>query len=163
MPGEVSVIGYDDSRLARLTHINLTTVASTPEQMAHLAVEAVVEHLKGEPGMPPRDILLDPRLVVGGTTEPDVDDAHEPAVLVQRPGRLLACSLAMSRLSVVCPVFFPDREDRTLADRRRGADDAGFAPRLVTVRRPGMFLEDPLVVPGPGSWPAAASPGYRPV
>ncbi len=26
VPGEVSIIGYDDSRLARLTHINLTTV-----------------------------------------------------------------------------------------------------------------------------------------
>ena len=60
MPGEVWVIGYDDSRLVRLTHINLTTVARDPEQMARLAVEAVGERLKGEPGMPPRDILLDP-------------------------------------------------------------------------------------------------------
>jgi len=66
VPGEVWVIGYDDSRLARLTHINLTTVAQDPEQMARLAVEAVGERLKGEPGMPPRDILLDPRLVVRG-------------------------------------------------------------------------------------------------
>jgi DNA-binding LacI/PurR family transcriptional regulator len=60
VPGEVWVIGYDDSRLARLTHINLTTVAQDPEQMARLAVEAVGERLKGEPGIPPRDILLDP-------------------------------------------------------------------------------------------------------
>ena len=59
MPGEASVIGYD-SRRARLTHISLTTVAQYPEQMARLAIEAVVEHLKGEPDMPPRDIFLDP-------------------------------------------------------------------------------------------------------
>jgi Periplasmic binding protein-like domain len=57
-----SVIGYDDSRLARLTHINLITVAQDPEHMARLAVEAVIERLEGEPGdiarHPPR-----PRLV----------------------------------------------------------------------------------------------------
>jgi hypothetical protein len=35
-------------------------------------------------------------------------------------GRLLACSLAMSRLAVVCPGVLPDGEDRTLVDRRRG-------------------------------------------
>ena len=70
VPGELSVIGYDDSRLARLTHINLTTVAQDPEQLARLAVEAVIERLEGEPGTPPRDILLDSRLVVRGTTGP---------------------------------------------------------------------------------------------
>jgi len=53
VPGEVSVIGYDDSQLARLIHINLTTVAQDPEQMARRAVEPVVERLEGEPGMPP--------------------------------------------------------------------------------------------------------------
>ncbi len=70
VPGEVSVIGCDDSRLARLTHIGLTTVAQDQDQMARLAVKAVVERLKGEPGMPPRNILLDSRLVLRGTTGP---------------------------------------------------------------------------------------------
>ena len=84
VPGEVSVIGYDDSRLARLTHVNLTTVAQDPEQMARLAVEAVIGRLEGEPGMPPRDILLEPRLVVRGTTGP-------------APARLVDCQRAQSR------------------------------------------------------------------
>jgi hypothetical protein len=44
-----------------------------------------------------------------------------------------------------------------------GAHDAGFAPQLVTVRWPGVFLADPLAVPGSRYWPAAASPDYRPV
>jgi hypothetical protein len=55
---------------------------------------------------PPRDVLLDPGPVVRGTTEPDVDGAHEPAdscsALAKVLGRLLACSAAMSRLSAVC-------------------------------------------------------------
>jgi hypothetical protein len=34
--------------------------------------------------------------------------------------RLLACSLAMSRLSVVCPGCSSDGENQTLADRPRG-------------------------------------------
>ena len=29
VPGDISVIGYDDSRLARLSHVDLTTVAKT--------------------------------------------------------------------------------------------------------------------------------------
>jgi hypothetical protein len=74
--------------------------------------------------MPPRDILLDPRLVVRGTTGPDVDGAHEPAdscsALAGVLGRLLACSPALSRLSRCARVFLPDGGDRTLADRRRG-------------------------------------------
>jgi hypothetical protein len=167
VPGEVWVIGYDDSRLARLTHINLTTVAQDPEQMARLAVEAVGERLKGEPGMPPRDILLDPRLVVRGTTGPDVDGAHEPAdscsALAGVLGRLLACSPALSRLAAVCPGVLPRWWGPDVGGSAQGADDAGFALQLVTVRRLGMFPEDPLAGPGSRSWPAAASPGYRPV
>jgi DNA-binding LacI/PurR family transcriptional regulator len=68
VPREVSVIGYDDSRLARLTHIDLTTIAQDAGRMARLAVEAVVERLDGGADIPPRDIRLDPHLVVRGTT-----------------------------------------------------------------------------------------------
>ncbi len=70
VPGEVSVIGCGGSRLARLTHIDLTTLAQDPEQMARLAVKAVIGRLEGDPGMPPRDILLHSRLVLRGTTGP---------------------------------------------------------------------------------------------
>ena len=70
VPAEVSVVGYDDSRLTRLTHIDLTTVAQDADRMARLAVEAVVQRLEGDTDNPPRDILLDPQLVVRGTTGP---------------------------------------------------------------------------------------------
>ena len=46
-------------------------VPTRPEQRAvGLAVEAVVERLDRDAQIPPRDILLDPRLVIRGTTGP---------------------------------------------------------------------------------------------
>jgi DNA-binding LacI/PurR family transcriptional regulator len=70
IPGDFSVVGYDDSRLARLTHIDLTTVAQEPVEMAGLAVDAVLRRLDGDADGPPRDIALPPHLVVRGTTGP---------------------------------------------------------------------------------------------
>jgi len=93
--------------------------------------------------------VRDPGLVVRGTTGLDVDGAHESAVLVQRlwPGGSAGCRRAPWRWAGCrrcARVFFPDREDRTLADRRRGADDAGFVLELVTVRRhPSACLAAP--------------------
>ena len=79
-------------------------------------------------------------------------------------GRPLACSLAMSRLAVVCPGVLPRWPGPDVGGPAPwGAQDAGFALQLVTVRWPGMFLADPLAAPGASFWPAAASPGYRPV
>ena len=78
--------------------------------------------------------------------------------------RLLACSLAMGRLSVVSRVFFRNGEDRMLAGQRRwGAHHARVSLQLVTVGRLGMFLANPLALPGPRSWLAAVGPDYRPV
>ena len=78
-------------------------------------------------------------------------------------GRLLACSLAMGRLSVVGPgVLSRSRGPDVGGPTPWGAHEAGFALQLVAVRRLAMFLEDPLAVPRSRSWPAAASPGYRP-
>ncbi|NKQ53639.1 LacI family transcriptional regulator [Amycolatopsis sp. K13G38] len=69
VPGDVSVVGYDDSHLARLSHIDLTTVGQDPVRQAELAVHAVVERLN-DPDLDPREIVLQPKLVVRGSSGP---------------------------------------------------------------------------------------------
>jgi DNA-binding LacI/PurR family transcriptional regulator len=66
VPGEVSVVGYDDGRLAQLSHIDLTTVRQDPEEQAELAVRTLVERLD-DPATAPRELVLQPKLIVRGT------------------------------------------------------------------------------------------------
>jgi len=69
VPGEISVVGFDDSRVARLPHIDLTTVAQDIPRIAELAVAAVtVRPQSGEPRI--GEDVVAPRLVVRGTTAP---------------------------------------------------------------------------------------------
>jgi DNA-binding LacI/PurR family transcriptional regulator len=67
VPEVVSVVGYDDSPLARLAHIDLTTVSQESEQLMRHAVAAVVERLDGD-RTEHREVVIAPRLVVRGTT-----------------------------------------------------------------------------------------------
>jgi DNA-binding LacI/PurR family transcriptional regulator len=67
VPGEVSVMGYDDSRIARLASVDLTSVAQDVEQLTTLAVRRALDRLDGEPAGP-RELVVPPRLVVRSTT-----------------------------------------------------------------------------------------------
>jgi DNA-binding LacI/PurR family transcriptional regulator len=69
VPREVSVVGYDDSPVARLATIDLTSVSQAPHAMAQAAVAAAVERLEGE-RTESADVVLEPHLVVRGTTAP---------------------------------------------------------------------------------------------
>jgi DNA-binding LacI/PurR family transcriptional regulator len=69
VPGEVSVVGYDDSPLSRLAHVDLTTVSQESQQLMGHAVAAVVERLDGG-RTERREVVVPPRLVVRGTTGP---------------------------------------------------------------------------------------------
>ncbi|WP_396913833.1 LacI family DNA-binding transcriptional regulator [Mycolicibacterium sp.] len=67
VPRDISVAGYDDSVLARLAHIDMTTVSQEPRQQAESAVKAVVGRLDN--GRTERlDVVLEPRLVLRRTT-----------------------------------------------------------------------------------------------
>jgi Periplasmic binding protein-like domain len=69
VPEDVSVVGYDDSALARLTHIELTTVSQEAPRQAARAVAAALERLD-DGRVEPTESVLPPRLVVRGTTAP---------------------------------------------------------------------------------------------
>jgi len=75
VPGDIAVAGYDDSMLAQLAHIDLTTVSQEPRQQADRAVRAVVERL--DEGRRERlDVLLEPRLVIRHTCPNRIGKAH---------------------------------------------------------------------------------------
>ncbi|MFE1880458.1 substrate-binding domain-containing protein [Streptomyces diastatochromogenes] len=68
-PTSISVVGFDDTRLARLAHIDLTTVAQDIPRIAQLAVGRAIARPDGE-DVPDGENDIPPRLVVRGTTAP---------------------------------------------------------------------------------------------
>jgi DNA-binding LacI/PurR family transcriptional regulator len=69
VPGQVSVVGYDDDLVARLAHVGLTTVGQDSGQLTEHAIAALVERLDGG-RTEHREVVLPPYLVVRRTTAP---------------------------------------------------------------------------------------------
>jgi len=67
VPKQVSVTGYDDSLLAQLHRMNLTTVSQSPKEQARLGVAAAIERLDGDRAEN-QEIVLEPHLVVRRST-----------------------------------------------------------------------------------------------
>jgi DNA-binding LacI/PurR family transcriptional regulator len=70
VPQDVSVVGFDGIELAGLTRIGLTTVAQPREQMAAVAVGALVEWIEGTGEIERLQVRLDPELIVRTSTAP---------------------------------------------------------------------------------------------
>ena len=69
VPEDVSVVGYDDSRLIAFTDPPLTTVRQAVTAMGTAAVQALLDGINGTPA--PRDeFVFRPELVVRGSTGP---------------------------------------------------------------------------------------------
>jgi DNA-binding LacI/PurR family transcriptional regulator len=68
VPDEVSVVGFDGSRVAALHRIGLTTIAQPVEQLAQFSVELLLDRVLGE--IPPerRHVRLEPTLIVRTST-----------------------------------------------------------------------------------------------
>ena len=66
VPGDVSLVGYDNTHLASIRHISLTSVDQPRREMGRLAV-AVVEDRETPRG---RVHVLEPRLCVRRSTGP---------------------------------------------------------------------------------------------
>jgi len=75
VPADVSIVGYDDSSLSRLAHVNLTTVSQDARRQAQHAMAAAVERLEDGHRDGHREIVLAPHLVVRGTTGPPPERA----------------------------------------------------------------------------------------
>lgn len=69
VPGDVSLVGFDDSTLARSPGIDLTSVTQEPREMGRLAVERIVARSAGA-AVDDREITLTPRLRVRSSTGP---------------------------------------------------------------------------------------------
>jgi DNA-binding LacI/PurR family transcriptional regulator len=67
VPGEISVVGYDNSTVSRLAHIDLTTISQSTDELTELAVAALVERLESGRSYH-REVVVRPSLVVRGTT-----------------------------------------------------------------------------------------------
>jgi DNA-binding LacI/PurR family transcriptional regulator len=69
VPAAASVVGFDDSPVAALPLINLTTVAQDTGALADNAMASLIERVDdGRTGR--REVIVAPRLVVRGTTAP---------------------------------------------------------------------------------------------
>ena len=66
-PGDVSVVGYDDTRTAALSYMDLTTVHQDAAEMAEIAVQVCSERLDGQRSAG-NDVVLAPSLTVRGST-----------------------------------------------------------------------------------------------
>lgn len=69
VPGDVSIIGFDDSVLARGPGIDLTSIQQIPHEMARLAVDRIIARTSGDV-VPDRELVLEPELKVRSTTGP---------------------------------------------------------------------------------------------
>jgi DNA-binding LacI/PurR family transcriptional regulator len=70
VPDDVSVVGYDDSRMARMSFIDLTTIAQDADRLAELAVARAIERATGAEPSGSREQIVVPALVVRSTTAP---------------------------------------------------------------------------------------------
>jgi len=69
IPGELSVVGYDDSPIARLAHVNLTTVSQNTRELTEHAMTALIDRLDN--GRTDHiDVVVPPQFIVRGTTGP---------------------------------------------------------------------------------------------
>ncbi|MDT5071935.1 MAG: hypothetical protein QOH82_1255 [Mycobacterium sp.] len=69
VPEDVSVVGFDDSPLAGLAHVDLTTIGQDGARLAELAVARAVDRIE-DPVQKVIDEVCEPHLVVRGSTAP---------------------------------------------------------------------------------------------
>jgi DNA-binding LacI/PurR family transcriptional regulator len=82
VPGEVSVVGYDDSPLIAFTDPPLTTVRQSVQAMGMAAVRALIDEIAGTPA-PRAEFVFRPELVVRGSTGAAPGPGDSPGSLLR--------------------------------------------------------------------------------
>ena len=74
VPGDVSIIGYDNTYLAAIRHISRTSVHQPRRDMGRIAADLLSARIK-DPACPARQHVVVPELVVRATTGPVPSDS----------------------------------------------------------------------------------------
>ncbi|BCG58074.1 GntR family transcriptional regulator [Paenibacillus sp. URB8-2] len=69
VPGDLSIIGFDDSSLATATEVKLTTLSHPKTQMGIEAAEMLIGIIEGRNSEAPLDIIYKPELILRGSTK----------------------------------------------------------------------------------------------
>jgi DNA-binding LacI/PurR family transcriptional regulator len=69
VPQDISLIGYDNTSLAAMRHLALTTVHQPRHDIGQMAMDLLIERIRGVRSKP-RRVVLAPSLVVRSTTAP---------------------------------------------------------------------------------------------
>jgi DNA-binding LacI/PurR family transcriptional regulator len=75
VPEDMSVVGYDNTALAGLGHIDLTSIDQPRREMGEMAVRLLLERRDGD-RRDARHLVVPPSLVVRGSTAPPPDGTH---------------------------------------------------------------------------------------
>jgi DNA-binding LacI/PurR family transcriptional regulator len=86
VPGQISVVGFDDSPLIAFTDPPLTTIRQPVAAMSQAAVNALLEEIGGTPA-PHSEFVFLPELVVRGSTDAGPAPQHTSVPPQQSPGR----------------------------------------------------------------------------
>ncbi len=69
VPGDISLVGYDNTFVAALRHVDLTTVDQGRDRIGRLAVDMLIERIE-HGRTDARHVVTPPELIVRGTTGP---------------------------------------------------------------------------------------------
>lgn len=79
VPGELSIVGFDDVAMAGLARIGLTTIAQPRDELARLGITTMIERIEGRLIGAPRTVLVAVKLVQRVSTEPLIQSGLESA------------------------------------------------------------------------------------
>jgi LacI family transcriptional regulator len=78
VPGDLSIVGFDDVPMAGLARISLTTVAQPRDQLARLGIATIADRIERKLKGPPRTTLVGVNLVARKSTAPLSIESRPP-------------------------------------------------------------------------------------